>query len=174
MDFCAAGVTQRCESARLSEISRVTSGTEQTWQVRRRGRTCGSGALRILNRGLSRPWSEGHLRPLWLTNYPARWTVDRPSPERRCIPHAFRLVRSHSAGPEAGCATHGRRSSVGPSSSLEAVTRPRTDPTPQIRPKWRRACSMASRFSGGHGTTRRPRPARFAWRRVGKPRSTLT
>jgi hypothetical protein len=85
MDFCAAGVTQRCESARLSEISRVTSGTEQTRQVRRRGRTCGSGALRILNRGLSRPWRRP-FTALWLSNYPARWTVAGPSPERRCIP----------------------------------------------------------------------------------------
>lgn len=44
----------------------------------------------------------------------------------------------------------------------------------QIRPKCRSASSMASRFSGGHGSTRRPRPARFAARRVGKPRRALT
>src|SRR5713226_9134936 len=44
----------------------------------------------------------------------------------------------------------------------------------QIRPKCRSACSMASRFSGGQGATRRPRPARFAARRVDTPRRVLT
>ena len=42
-----------------------------------------------------------------------------------------------------------------------------TRPGHQIRPKCPSASSMASRFSAGHGSTRRPRPARFAARRVG-------
>jgi len=44
----------------------------------------------------------------------------------------------------------------------------------QMRPKCRSACSIASRFSAGTGTTRRPRPARFAARRVGRPETALT
>jgi ATP-dependent DNA ligase len=43
-----------------------------------------------------------------------------------------------------------------------------------IRPKCRSASSMASRFSGGHGSTRRRRAAPLATWRVGTPRSALT
>jgi hypothetical protein len=39
----------------------------------------------------------------------------------------------------------------------------------QIMPKCRSASSIASRFSGGHGSMSRPRRARFAPRRVGMP-----
>jgi hypothetical protein len=44
----------------------------------------------------------------------------------------------------------------------------------QMRPKCRSASLMASRFSAGTGTRRRPGPPRLTERRVGNPESALT